>query len=115
MASPTKSAEQPLPLTMCSKMPFKIVRRAFMMYLRDHEVTLYHYVHSFSQDGIMEDHFMLVRALRDSLRQFPFEIVYHVRQSLQDLSVDDDAFDVPPMFSSLLASSSGTSMDAIAF
>jgi hypothetical protein len=68
-----------------------------MMYLRDHEVTLYHYVHSFSQDGVMEDHFMLMRALRDSLRQFPFEIVYHVRQSLQDLSVDDDAFDVPPM------------------
>ena len=60
MASPTKSAEQPLPLTMCSKMPFKIVRRAFMMHLRDHAVTLYHYVHSFSQDGIMEDHFMLI-------------------------------------------------------
>ena len=40
MASPTKSAEQPLPLTMCSKMPFKIVRRAFMMYLRERECTI---------------------------------------------------------------------------
>ena len=34
-----------------------------MLFLRDHEVILYHYVHSFSQDGIMEDHFMLMRAL----------------------------------------------------